>query len=191
MTTRIQTDALKALLRFVAVKDVRYYLIGVNFEPEGYAVATDGHTLMAVRCEPFSGDSFIVPSAAAKAAFSLNKKPPEIAVSREAIGGVAHTPIDGKFPDWRQLVPTAPSGDIARFDADYLARVKAAFRDMGATHLAAAGMSVAHNGNGPALVSVESIDALVLVKPVCQNNFDVAAKAREFLRPLATEALLA
>lgn len=191
MTTRIQTDALKALLRFAAVKDVRYYLIGVNFEPEGYAVATDGHTLMAVRCAPFSGDSFMVPSTAIKATLSLNKKLPEIAVSREAIGGVAHTPIDGRFPEWRRLVPTAPSGDIAMFDADYLARAKAAFLDMGATLLAAAGMSVAHNGDGPALLSVESIDALMLVMPVRVDNFDVAAKAQEFLRPLATEALLA
>jgi hypothetical protein len=42
MTTLIQTGKLKALLRFAAVKDTRYYLKGIYFEPEGYAVATDG-----------------------------------------------------------------------------------------------------------------------------------------------------
>lgn len=163
-TTLIQTGKLKALLRFAAVKDMRSYLNGVYFEPEGYAVATDGAAMLCVRVPAFEGPSFIAPSDTIKAALQLNKKMSEIAVSSLLIGGISFTPIDGKYPDWRRVIPAKPDGEPATFDPDLLSRAKAAWRDMGAGDKTAAAVRVNHNGESGALMVYD--EAIAVIMPV-------------------------
>jgi DNA polymerase-3 subunit beta len=179
----VQTSTLKALLRFAATKDVRYYLTGICIEPQGYAVATDGHTLMAARIPSFNGQSFIVPTATVKAALSINKRMAHIDVSASVMGGINYTPIDGRFPDWRRVVPTQLSGELAQFDADYLGRCKAALIDLGVSKMKSAAAPITHNGSGPGIVmSPHRLDVLMVVMPVradgCAGAPDVAAFMR-------------
>jgi len=167
MSTKINSGALKALLRFAATKDVRYYLCGVLIEPAGYAVATDGRTLLAVRCEPFDGTAYIVPSATIKAALGLaTKYTPEIEIDSKACGGVSYTPIDGRFPEWRRIVPTTFSGETAYIDPEYLVRAMAAWRDMGLEKTVIA-VHYAMNGDGAAVQThVDVPGAIIILMPV-------------------------
>lgn len=112
-------------------KDVRYYLNGVNFEhvQDGViAVATDGHALVAVRetlsgIEPFA--SFIMPRETVLELLKLSRKAEEFTVSGGAVacGGAtfAFAPINGKFPDWRAVLPaTTQPLESASFNPDVL-----------------------------------------------------------------------
>jgi DNA polymerase III subunit beta len=159
----VQVSHLKALLRFAAVKDARYYLVGVYFDPRGYMVTTDGHTLLATRIEAFPGEGFIIPSATVKAAITLNKKAIEIDVTPAVINGIGYTPVDGRFPDWQHIVPAKLSGKTVTFNPDYLARVKAAANDMG---IKCEALAIGYNGEAPAVIALPQADALAIVLPV-------------------------
>jgi DNA polymerase III subunit beta len=166
MSTLIKTQAVKALLRFAAVKDNRFYLVGVFFDPQGYAVATDGHAMLCVRIPSFThATGFIIPSATLKAALGLNKKIFEIAVTENLCGGITYTPIDGRFPDWRRVTPTAADGTVVTFDPDLLARVKAAAMDLGYREVAASCLPINYNGHGANVITLEEASAIAVVMP--------------------------
>lgn len=120
-----------AALSFVtpasAIKDVRYYLKGVFFEFKApnslHVVATDGHRMHVVelRTDEYDFDaSFLVASEDVVKILALYKKSPGTVTfypaEKGALGivsgdNLATFPvIDGKFPEWRRVVPT---GDVA------------------------------------------------------------------------------
>jgi DNA polymerase-3 subunit beta len=58
-------------------------------------------------------------------------------------------PIDGKFPDWRRVVPASTSGEIAQFNADYIAGFGDICKLLGGKY----GPYINHNGGACAAIT--------------------------------------
>lgn len=111
MTLSIPTNLLRAVMLASANKDIRYYLNGVFIECGDDAVilvATDGHRLHAGHvsvADPVrAGQSWIVPIDALKKALT-GYRAATIDLDNARVGNVTYTPVDGRFPDWRRVVP--------------------------------------------------------------------------------------
>lgn len=129
----IPATTIKALLRCASKKDVRYYLQGVYFTVNAagrpLAVATDGKLLLAIELEapelPFP--AAIVPREALEAAVKMAGKAGEVTIGGTEIlagaGRVPYSPIDGRYPDFSRVLPSAESEDLGvpPLDAIYLA----------------------------------------------------------------------
>lgn len=114
---------------FAGTQDIRYYLNGVclqNSSDGFYAVATNGHVLASAKIsDKLEGDDFeiILPNSVAKIIasckerFGLNLEHDSVTkqVSIETQEGTQTLKaIEGKYPDWRRIVPqgdTAQLGD--------------------------------------------------------------------------------
>jgi len=93
----------------------RYAINGVYLDPRGWAVATDGRILAAVRATPLGDDVHpcAIPSKAFAQGVSKARKggmasirPYADGVKIEANGSEAFSPIiEGRFPDWRDVLP--------------------------------------------------------------------------------------
>lgn len=123
-----------------ATKDLRFYLNGVQVEADQNGtryIGTDGHILFialdnaAVTDEPFT---MIIPGEVVASIPKAKKDPEQLELAsmestRYMLGAQVFTPIDGKFPDWRQVVPSVqdaqPTG--AAFNSALVARLRSAF----------------------------------------------------------------
>lgn len=127
MKVSISIQALKAVSMFAAEKDVRYYLNGIHVEFNGdfvRVVATNGHILGVWReteNDEFQNEgsgSFIIPNENVKEIarwkFSKYAKNPIVTFSSDdgkeframcADKGAIFHAIDGRFPDWRRVIP--------------------------------------------------------------------------------------
>lgn len=133
MKLKISKLLLEGALMFQAKQDIRYYLNGICFMPDGRIAATDGHRAMiASKHENKITDNVIV---------SVSKSPTkryDYAVldtktkiityhdEHEAmVGAGICSEIDGRFPDVDRVIPkqTAPTEQIG-FNAKYLADVE-------------------------------------------------------------------
>lgn len=152
MKFTIYRNVLKAVSRFSAVKDIRFYLNGVFVESnpmQTRLVATDGHTLIVHRSDA-KGDnegsfSGIIPSDAVKAILAwkaptkFGKDLPVIVSTLDDIEYRADWNgmtcvfklIDGKFPDYRKVIPRTVSGLHSHYDPDFMVRIKRASEDLG------------------------------------------------------------
>ena len=107
-----------AVLGAVAKSDVRYYLNGALIEPDGHGariVGTDGHRLITHALPIESGTlsrSLILPRESLEMMRGIIKGEPvtlgvgesKVSVSTQN-ASMASTVIDGRFPDWRRVVP--------------------------------------------------------------------------------------
>jgi DNA polymerase-3 subunit beta len=188
---------IKALLRCAGDKDVRYYLNGICFDPAGYAVATNGHILLAVRCEPFDGAQFIVPRdvlrAALKRVGESKSRRYGFAVTPTQLDGEAYTAIDGTYPDWRRVVPQKCNGDMlsgknsapVAYDPRYVTTFEECARDLGLGIPERCYVNIAPNGGGAGIaMSVDLPRDLVLgiIMPMNVERIDDA-----LLTTLATD----
>ncbi len=179
----ISGSRLKALTRFAADQDVRYYLNGIFFDPTGYAVATDGHALLAIQTMSFKGDGFIAPLAAVKAALATKKGMAQyrytFGIAADAIDGKPFKAIDGNYPDWKKVVPLKVSGELAEYDPRLLEKCRRAIEDLKEGDRCDA-LLIAHNGakdKMPALIQTKFPDALMLVCPwQCAADLRVVAE---------------
>lgn len=194
-TINIDRKALKAVSRFMAHKDIRYYLNGVCVKStpiETRIIATDGHTLAMHRgdwkdenigtCE-----GLIVPDTAVKAilAWKLDKRNPGIVTLthsatyaagdewRAANGDnvVVFRAIDAKFPDYMRVIPKECSGEPGIYNAEYLIRVQDAACDFTSTGKKQSFASIAHNGTGAAVATIKSCNNFVAVIMPMRGDF--------------------
>lgn len=181
----INKTALKAVSRFAAKADVRYYLVGVYVEAsetETRLVATDGHTLLVHRMAAENTHTWagIIPldtvNAILKHKSPYERKGNTLPVElSECVGTEARIdyagqafvfkPIDGQFPDYRRVIPSTISGEPAVYQADYLKRVSDAACDLGATTHGTPCYSVGYNGNGPAVFGIND-SCMAVVMPM-------------------------
>jgi DNA polymerase-3 subunit beta len=70
-------------------------------------------------------------------------------------------PIDGKFPDWRRIVPASTSGELAQFNADHVSGFGDVCKLLGGKY----GPYINHNGGACAVVT-NLPGALGLVMPM-------------------------
>lgn len=122
---------LAAAAQFMADSDIRYYLNGMCVEvlpTETRLVATDGHICGVLRW-PTKNETIprelIIP--AATVALVCKMKGDFVELAHEdgrgwSLDGVPFAPVDGKFPAYRRIIITRPSGEAGHYRADLIAR---------------------------------------------------------------------
>ena len=194
----IHRNALKAVSRFMAVKDVRYYLNGIMIESNDMQtrmVATDGHTLIIHRSDAkdenegswqgIMPDTFVKTLLGWKPEGKWQKDQPILCVIRDGeiraqwgANIAVCKPIDGKFPDYRRVIPETCSGMASFYDPDYLARVKRASEDLGSGkgyfELRMNGKTEP-NGSEGAGVAVINANCFAIIMPMRQDVADLSA----------------
>ena len=133
MKLKISKLLLEGALMFQAKQDVRYYLNGICFMPDGRVAATDGHrAFIASKHENKLTDNVIVSvskSPLKRYSYAvLDTKTKMVTYHDEheiMVGAGICELIDGKFPDIDRVIPnqTAPAEQIG-FNAKYLADVE-------------------------------------------------------------------
>jgi DNA polymerase III sliding clamp (beta) subunit (PCNA family) len=133
MKLKISKLLLEGALMFQAKQDVRYYLNGICFMPDGRVAATDGHrAFIASKHENKLTNNVIV--SVSKSPLKrylyavLDTKTKMVTYHDEheiMVGAGICELIDGKFPDIERIIPkqTAPAEQIG-FNAKYLADVE-------------------------------------------------------------------
>ena len=180
MEITIDINKLAAMKLFAAKKDVRYYLNGMLLEigsRESRLVATDGHVMAIIRldfCRPGPTQQVIIPIEALKG-IKRGRGDATITLSDSGSNVVdlriesptwqwACQSVDAAYPDWRKVLPEKVSGEVAQFNADYLA----AFQDA-AVMLSGGLITVGHNGTGGALISINNDDFVGIIMPIRQK----------------------
>ena len=188
----LRTD-IRAALYFAAVDDTRCYLNGVCFEcgPDGARmVATNGHILgvcnilpaarWAQNCAehgaPAATECGIVPrDVLVKIKRARRGESPLIGVTIDPAAG-AYTVddfsgakfsgrlIDGKYPDWRHVLPAAVSGETAHFQPHLTMAVQDAAQERAGKEKAH--IRIRHNGrDGPSWCDVGD-DFIAAIMPM-------------------------
>jgi len=186
MNITIHRNALKAVSLFAGQKDIRYYLNGVLVECtplQTRLIATDGHACGIHRAdakdENTGSAELIVPNEIVAQLLKLKcgksladvvtlTVPDDITEKRDQecraeFQGVTFVfkPTDGKFPDYRRIVPSELSGEVAQFQAEFLMRCSKASIALGSKK----GLfQLAHNGQGAALASIDA-NMVVIIMP--------------------------
>jgi DNA polymerase-3 subunit beta len=185
MKITIDRNALKAVSRFAAVKDIRYYLQGVLIEStplQTRLVATDGHTLAVHRADA-KGDNEgswtgILPIDAVTTLLKMKpshktlKDAPitlTIAESGEIrcdwVGqSIICRAVDGRFPDYRRVIPEKLDGQPAWINPDYLTRIVEAAKDIGI----GAGFQFGFGGDSCSMATIGQ-DMVAVVMPMRQD----------------------
>jgi DNA polymerase-3 subunit beta len=189
---QINLKAINALAKYIAPKsDTRFYLNGVLIEitENGrFYAATDGHKLVVIREARQETDEcgqWIIPRDVILG-IKLSKRPVIDICEFSVENGKASITycgtetkfglVDGKFPDWRRVVPTKVSGEIAQFNPDYLV----AIRDCAAATVGISGysgLSLLHNGGSASLYQANSPDFIGVIMPLRINKADVYSPA--------------
>jgi hypothetical protein len=175
---------LKALSRFAATKDVRYYLCGVHVVQDQrgtYLEATDGHMLGRLLLSPGAkptADIIIGNDAVAKLAasgkrgeewlhFTVNGSSVEVIAGNEKLTFQA---VDGRFPDVDRIVPTVLKDEEvapAAFNPEYLMAFQDAANDIkGNRRGSKPCVSLLQRGNNSAIVNIDVENFLGIVMPL-------------------------
>ena len=118
MTYTIKRDLLAATAITMATKDVRYYLIGMYFEPNANGsvtlAAADGHRMTVARSEKaFEGQPeapFIAPAGFINAVLKGARRDATVSITVDgtsltcSAAGAIGTVIDGRFPDLHRVI---------------------------------------------------------------------------------------
>lgn len=133
MKLKISKLLLEGALMFQAKQDIRYYLNGICFMPDGRVAATDGHRAMiASKHDNKLTDNVIVSvskSPTKRYSYALLDTETNIVTyydEHEAmVGAGICSEIDGNYPDIDRVIPkqNAPAEQIG-FNAKYLADVE-------------------------------------------------------------------
>jgi DNA polymerase-3 subunit beta len=83
-------------------------------------------------------------------------------------------PVDGRFPDWRKVIPTTSSGELQQFDPALITRWGQIHSTLGASKNSFP--RIHHNGTGPAYIGNLWRDAIGVLMPV-RDEGDVRDRA--------------
>jgi DNA polymerase-3 subunit beta len=174
----INRAALKAVSRFAAKQDIRYYLQGVLVESsptETRIVGCDGHTL-AIHRSQHTGENEgqwtgIVPLPTVLALLKMKAthktlRDAPIYLTVQESGeiradwidqSVNFRTIDGKFPEYQRVIPAKLDGTKAWYQPEYLQRIADASKDMGES------FTFGFNGNSASLAYIgQSMLAVIM-----------------------------
>lgn len=188
MKITLDHSVIKALLICAAKQDVRHYLKGVLVDARASdvtLVTTDGHRMLAYpvavdAIEALAPGQYIIPREALEAVKPCKAGRVTLPITIEI--DVAHgrenkitgatsvvTPlIDGKFPDWRRVVPKTVSGEPAQYQAEYLGDFGRIAELLGTKH-----PHVHHNGSSTAIVG--NLGAALGVLMPMRSDFEFSA----------------
>jgi len=188
----INFKTMQALAKYIAPKnEIRFYLVGVLLEITDagrFYVSTDGHKLVVIRearQETDDNGQWIIPRDVILG-IKLSKRPVINTAEFNQENGKASLTycgtetrfglVDGKFPDWRRVVPTNVSGEVAQFNPDYLVAIRdCAVATVGVGKYS--GLSLLHNGNSASLYQADSHDFIGVIMPLRINKADVYSPA--------------
>jgi DNA polymerase-3 subunit beta len=184
MTIKITLDrpALRAVSRFAAKKDIRFYLVGIRIESsplQTRMIGCDGHTLAVHRADA-KGDNQgawegIIPLDAVNTLLkmkpvhkSLKDEPITLTVSDEGEiradwcgQSINFRPVDGIYPDYKRAIPRIVSGEAAWYQPEYVQRIEDAAEDLGLSK----SYSFRFNGRGSSLATIGN-DMIVVIMPM-------------------------
>ncbi|QMV32521.1 RusA-like Holliday junction resolvase [Ralstonia phage Anchaing] len=195
MTTKYRINVplrtLKAALQVAAKGDIRFYLNGVLVQAwvnETRCVAADGHMLAAIRSEQDNdvpaGDApveFVIPRDVLdgiKATATQVQSTDCVLAGPDDAGrwtlqvGASEmrvfAPLDGKFPDYRRVIPTRVSRVIAQVNPALLARMASCIETMNGKSKSGKSidMHLHHNGEGGVLVTSKYNNFVGVIMPV-------------------------
>ena len=181
----IKKDALKAVSRFSASKDIRYCLNGVNIESTPDCtrlVATDGHAMGIHKYEVKNSETgtVIIPADVVKTILSW--KTPKYSTDEITLtigkeckveyhgNSITFAGLDGTFPNYRRVIPAELSGVASQFDPDLINRCATAAKDLGHKPL----ITIGHNGPSAAIVFIGSYDLCAILMPLRAEEFDIS-----------------
>jgi hypothetical protein len=200
----ISLATLRAARTHSAEKDIRQYLQGVYLDTSaGKVVSTDGHRLFCANARGVKSDCLpvIVPNVTLDAAlkqftgeYARGKMlgAIDVAITVDGLALTITTPsgeikgrtLDGKFPEWRRVVPTPESiGEHvpAILNTRYLAEACEAIaiaRNLSKKAAEQHAIRVHMCGNSPSIIADGAADVLTLVMPLRNNlNSETAAVA--------------
>ena len=186
----INLKTINALAKYIAPKsDIRFCLNGVLIEATEngrFYAATDGHKLVVIRearQETDTNGQWILPrdvimgiklQKAGRTVLETAELETDGAKAKlDYCGtGTVFSFVDGKFPDWRRVVPSKTSGEVAQFNPDLLVAV----RDCAAATVGVGkntGLSILHNGDNASLYQANSPDFIAVIMPLRINAADV------------------
>lgn len=187
MELQITIEQVKALLVIAPKSDARYYLNGALLEVkngQAWLVATDGMRLLAINLTDGLRDlcdgQYIIPRdllAGAKAKKSASVTVALDHFSSDSVARVriitgaselAAPTIDGRFPDWRRVVPTHVSGAPAHYDPAYVGDFGTVAELLGGARISA---RIYPNGTDAAPVELGTDQALGLLMPLRAECF--------------------
>lgn len=133
MKLKVSKLLLEGALIFQAKQDVRYYLNGICFMPDGRVAATDGHRAMIASKHENKIKSNVIVSVSKsptkRYSYALLDTETNIVTyhdeHEEMVGAGICSEIDGNYPDIDRVIPkkTAPAEQIG-FNVKYLADVE-------------------------------------------------------------------
>ena len=170
MKITIMRDQLIAALCTAGKTDVRFYLNGVYLEAtntETRLISTNGAVLSLQRADA-KGENEVVGVIRMTIPRSAIEKVKNHKILRTieinddggkwgVVDFATRTnfePVDGSFPDYRRIIPLAPSGEAGQFDPELIALFAKAATALGATVKSKPIVAIKHNGTGGALVSL-------------------------------------
>jgi DNA polymerase-3 subunit beta len=179
MKFQIDFDILKGLNVLSAKKDVRYYMNGVFIEitPKGaYFVATDGHKMGIWHESEITAPetiSHVIPATLIdQVSKAINKTinlveidlGPMIEINN--LNNVFKAPaIDGKYPDFRRVIPETINNEIAQFDPEFLSQFYKCAAILNSVKKP--DIAIGHNGtgNGGSIVDIQNGKFLGIIMP--------------------------
>lgn len=186
MRASIPLGVLKGFALISSADPTRYILNGVciqrSGETEGYAVATNGRALVALRIEArqFEGDGqIIVPNEVIRKLQPVSTKlgltsieirdeegsSGQVHISQRGFG-ITFKKIEGNFPAWRTVIPTGSAVEtkVWPFNAEFMANIqKAAQLSTGCK----TGVFISRFGSdGPIVVQNECEEFLGILMPI-------------------------
>ena len=186
MNITISTDIFAAVSLFRGIEDIRYYLNGLYLEAGAHGarlVGCDGHQLAVAKLDgEYPEASIILPNSLVAAIKSKSKGPQvvtldfnqgiqkyrkngeflprDITLTFAEITTTAKE-LDGKFPDYRRVVPSEVDGTTAQFDPRLINRIEKACSTLGYKSFT----GIAYNGDRSAL-SVIDENFVVVTMPL-------------------------
>jgi DNA polymerase-3 subunit beta len=180
MNITINTDIFAAASLFRGVEDIRYYLNGLYLETGAFGarlVGCDGHQLAVAKLDGwFPNATIIIPGSLVAAVKPKAKGPQQVTlefkegsqsykksgtdkgafIARDitlTFGDITTTAkeIDGKYPEYRRVVPNEVSNTIAQFDPKLVNRVDRACAILGYKFFT----GIAHNGSSSGLTVID------------------------------------
>lgn len=137
-TFSLSLSLLTAARTHCAEKDPRYYLKGLQIDmPRGRIVATDGKRLFIAGVPALSDvPAFIVPLELLDQVLKAMKKADTVEITTDgkafAFAGagvvVNGKALDATFPDIDRVIPDTVSGEVAQYDAEFIAQATKALR---------------------------------------------------------------
>lgn len=179
----IDATGLAAVRIFAAEADIRYCLNAVQVEANAKQtrlVATDGH-MLGLHDAPVENElgcdfvSTLVPLSAIDSLKADLKLPVVLNLAEDGKSGtlsqfgkqVAFIPVDGKFPDFKRVIPVEISGESSHFAHKLLIRIFKAQQlfDKKQSPL------IWHNGTSSALVELRGCDRFIgVLMPINPNG---------------------